>query len=154
MTTDIPAPSPVGAVGEPWEVFVERGKIREFAAAMQSDDPAYQGTDAVVPPTFLINAVQWAPPGVRVAVGFERKRLLHGEQEYIFHGDLPRAGDQLIAQERVLDRYAKPGKRGGEMKFAVVATEFRSPDGELIAEARATFIETAARATTTEEASK
>ena len=75
MTTDISAPSPVGAVSEPWEVFVERGKIREFAAAMQSDNPAYQGTDAVVPPTFLINAVQWAPPGVRVAVGFERKRF-------------------------------------------------------------------------------
>lgn len=49
MTTDISAPSPVGAVSEPWEVFVERGKIREFAAAMQSDNPAYQGTDAVVP---------------------------------------------------------------------------------------------------------
>ncbi|MCJ0949829.1 MaoC family dehydratase (plasmid) [Rhodococcus erythropolis] len=154
MTTDISAPSPVGAVSEPWEVFVERGKIREFAAAMQSDNPAYQGTDAVVPPTFLINAVQWAPPGVRVAVGFERKRLLHGEQEYIFHGDLPQAGDRMIAQERVLDRYAKPGKRGGEMKFAVVATEFRSPNGELIAEARATFIETAPRASAKQEASK
>ncbi|WP_216693507.1 FAS1-like dehydratase domain-containing protein [Dietzia psychralcaliphila] len=146
MTTA--TPSPVGAVGEPWEVFVERGKIREFAAAMQSDNPAYQGADAVVPPTFLINAVQWAPPGVRVTVGFERKRLLHGEQEYIFHGALPRAGDRLLAQERVLERYAKPGKRGGEMKFAVVATEFRSPAGELIAEARATFIETAPRAET------
>lgn len=143
MTTDTPAPSPVGAVGGTWDVFIERGKIRDFAAAMQSDNKAYDGPDAVVPPTFLVNAVQWAPPGVRVTVGFERKRLLHGEQEYIFYGPLPRAGDRLVAQERVLERYAKPGKRGGEMKFAVIATEFRSPGGELIAEARATFIETA-----------
>ncbi len=145
MTTESPTPAPVGTVGDSWEVFIERGKIREFAAAMQSDNEAYQGPEAVVPPTFLINAVQWAPPGARVTVGFDRKRLLHGEQEYIFHGELPRAGDKLIAQERVLDRYAKPGKRGGEMTFAVVATEFRSPEGALIAEARATFIQTAAR---------
>jgi hypothetical protein len=140
-----PEPSPVGTVGGEWEVHVERGKIREFAAAMQSENPAYQGPEAVIPPTFLITAAQWAPAGVRITLGFERKRLLHGEQEYIIHGAIPKAGDTLIARERVIDRYAKPGKRGGEMKFAVIATEFHSPEGELIAEARGTFIETAAK---------
>jgi hypothetical protein len=143
MTTTAPEASEVGATGTPFEVFVERGKIREFAAAMQSENPAYQGPGAVVPPTFLTTATSWAPPGSRVVVGFDRRRLLHGEQEYVFHGPLPRAGDTLIAQERLVDRYAKPGKRGGEMHFAVVVTEFRSPSGDLVAEARATFIQTA-----------
>ncbi len=131
--------------GQPWEVVVERGKIAEFAEAMLSDDPAYRGQDAIIPPTFLTSAARWAPPGVRVNVGFDRKRLLHGEQEYVFHGDLPVAGDVLTAQEKVVDRFSKPGKRGGEMRFATVVTEYRDTAGTLVAEARATLIETAAR---------
>jgi hypothetical protein len=128
-----------------WEVTVERGKIAEFADAMCSDNPAYRGPDAMIPPTFLTTAARWAPPGVRVSVGFDRKRLLHGEQEYVFHGPPPRAGDDLIANERIVDRFSKPGKRGGTMQFATVVTEYRSSDGTLVAEAKATFIETAAR---------
>jgi hypothetical protein len=133
------------SVGQPWEVVVERGKIAEFAEAMLSEDPAYRGPDAIVPPTFLTSAARWAPPGVRVNVGFDRKRLLHGEQEYIFHRELPRAGDVLTAQERVVERFSKPGKRGGTMKFATVVTEYRNGAGDLVAEAKATFIETAAK---------
>jgi hypothetical protein len=132
-------------VGQAWEVVVERGKIAEFAAATESDNPAYRGPDAIIPATFLTTAGRWAPPGARVDVGFDRKRLLHGEQEYVFHGTLPKAGDVLVARERIADRYTKPGKRGGEMRFATVVTEYRSADGELVAEARATYIERAAR---------
>jgi hypothetical protein len=132
-------------VGQPWEVVVERGKIAEFADAMLCEDAAYRGPDAIVPPTFLTSAARWAPPGVRVSVGFDRKRLLHGEQEFVFHADLPAAGDVLTAQEKVVERYSKPGKRGGEMRFATVVTEYRDATGTLVAEARATFIETAAR---------
>jgi hypothetical protein len=131
--------------GQAWEVIVERGKIAEFAVATESDDPAYRGPDAIIPPTFLTTAARWAPPGVRVSVGFDRKRLLHGEQEYIFHGVLPMAGDVLTARERIVDRFSKPGKRGGTMQFATVVTEYRGPDGTLVAEAKATFIETAPR---------
>jgi hypothetical protein len=134
----------VGAEGAEFELVVERGKIQEFAAAMQSDDPAYQGSGAIVPPTFLASAVLWAPPAARVAVGFDRRRLLHGEQEYVFHGPPPRAGQTLRAVERVVDRYEKPGRRGGQMRFAVVVTEYRDESGELVAEARATYIERAA----------
>ena len=129
----------------PWEMVIEQGKIREFAAAMQSDNPAYQGAEAIIPPTFLVNAAQWAPAGVRVNVGFERKRLLHGEQEYVFSGPPPKVGDVLVAQERIVDRYEKPGKRGGQMRFAVVVTDYRHRNGDLVAQAKATFIERAAK---------
>ena len=132
-------------VGQPWEVVVERGKIAEFADAMLSEDSAYRGPDAIIPPTFLTSAARWAPPGVRVDVGFDRKRLLHGEQEYTFHGELPAAGDVLTAQERIVERFSKPGKRGGTMRFATVVTEYRDVAGILVAEAKATFIETAAK---------
>jgi len=132
-------------VGQPWGVVVERGKIAEFADAMLSEDSAYRGPDAIIPPTFLTSAARWAPPGVRVDVGFDRKRLLHGEQEYTFHGELPAAGDVLTAQERIVERFSKPGKRGGTMRFATVVTEYRDVAGILVAEAKATFIETAAK---------
>jgi hypothetical protein len=131
--------------GQPWEVVVERGKIAEFADAMLCENPSYRGPDAVIPPTFLTSAGRWAPPGVRVDVGFDRRRLLHGEQEYIFHRGLPAAGEVLTAQERIVERFSKPGKRGGTMRFATVLTEYRDAQGVLVAEAKATFIETAAR---------
>lgn len=136
MSQDRPGPT--------FEVYLERGKIREFAAAMQSGNPAYQGEHAVIPPTFLTTAAQWAPPGARAQHGFERARLLHGEQEYVFHGPLPRAGQVLRASEHVAQRYEKQGKRGGTMRFAVVVTEFRDDSGRLVAEARSTLIERAA----------
>ena len=131
--------------GRPWEVVVERGKIAEFAEAMLSDEPAYRGPAAIIPPTFLTTAARWAPPGVRVNVGFDRKRLLHGEQEYTFHAEVPAAGDVLTARERIVERFSKPGKRGGQMRFATVVTEYRDAEGTLVAEAKATFIETAAK---------
>src|SRR6201986_2370011 len=81
--------SPVGTRGTDYEMVVERGKIAEFAAAMQSENPAYAGPGAVAPPTFLISSALWAPEGAAVDHGFDRKRLLHGEQEFIFHGSPP-----------------------------------------------------------------
>jgi hypothetical protein len=132
-----------GVKGPSFELPIERGKIREFAAAMQSESPAYQGPEAIVPPTFLTTFAQWAPPESRVQHGFDRARLLHGEQEYIFHGPLPRVGQVLTVTESVADRYEKEGKRGGTMRFAVLVTEYRDEAGELVAEARMTVIERA-----------
>jgi hypothetical protein len=135
--------SPVGTRGPDYEMVVERGKIAEFAAAMQSQNPAYAVPGAIAPPTFLISASLWAPDGAAVDVGFDRRRLLHGEQEFIFHGPPPRAGQALTVSDQIVDRYEKPGKRGGLMRFAVVVTEYRGEDGALVAEARRTLIETA-----------
>ncbi|MCU4183447.1 MaoC family dehydratase N-terminal domain-containing protein [Acidiferrimicrobium sp. IK] len=123
--------------------MVERGKIREFAAAMQTANPAYDGEDAVAPPTFLASVALWTPEGTRPDAGFDRKRLLHGEQEYVFHGPLPRAGDHLQVEFRIGRRYEKEGRRGGTMRFAVLVTEFRDAEGNLVAEQRSTVVETA-----------
>ena len=129
-----------------YEFPVEWGKIREFATAAMSDNPAYQAPDAVVPPTFLIAAANfWAAPaddpGARL--GFDMRRVLHAEEEYIFHGPPPRAGETLVASARLGERYEKEGKRGGRMRFAVLVTEFRDRSGVLAAERRTTVVETA-----------
>ena len=131
--------------GEPYTVEVERGKIREFARATKARDGSYfDDPQPTAPPTFLSSAAFWATPESMAldASQVNWARILHGEQEYVFHGPPPRAGQTLTAQQRVEDRYEKQGRRGGTMRFFVIVTEFRTPDGELVAEGRATVIET------------
>lgn len=137
--------SKVGIHDEPATMPLERGKIREFAKACKCDDPAYlDAAEPVVPPTFLTTVNFWmdASPSLRSQVGIDLRRLLHGAQEYVFHGPPPRAGTDLTFQTRVDAIYEKQGKRGGTMTFVDMVTELRDADGTLVAEARSTAIET------------
>lgn len=137
--------SAVGTTGDAYSLMVERGKIREFARATMSSHPAYlDDPSPVSPPTYLMTSAFWAPPGSspRSKVKMDLRRLLHGEQEFIFHGPPPRAGTKLTAQDRIAEIYEKEGKRGGTMTFMVVVTEYRDESGQLVAEARSTAIET------------
>ena len=129
-----------------FEVRVEHGKIREFARAAMSTDPAYQGADPVSPPTFLTTAGffwQTAESKAAAVHGLDPQRTLHAEQEYIFHGEPPRAGQVLTVTARIADRFEKEGRRGGSLTFVKVVTEFRDADGTLVAEQRSTAVETA-----------
>lgn len=142
--------SAIGATDEPFEMVVERGKVREFAIACKSHHPDYlDDPHPVMPPTFLTTTAFWSPPGQSVfsKVKMDLRRLLHGGQEYRFHGPPPRAGTKLTVQTRVEDIYEKEGKRGGTMTFVVTVTEFRDSRGTLVAEARSTAIETGKAAT-------
>ncbi len=137
--------SKIGLTDEEAVLPVERGKIREFARACMSDNVEYvDGRTPVSPPTFLttMNFLMSAESSPLAQVGLDLRRLLHGAQEYVFHGPPPRAGDELTFQTRVEEIYEKEGKRGGAMTFVVTVTEFRDPDGSLVAEARSTAIET------------
>jgi hypothetical protein len=137
----------VGLSGEPFRMTVELGKIREFARATKSQHPAYDGAPGacpVTPGTFLQTAVFWQGQESNPWHGLPRnnERLLHGEQEFVFHGEPPRAGTVLTGVSRIDKRYEKPGRRGGIMIFTETVTEFRDDTGQLVAEARGTAIET------------
>jgi hypothetical protein len=139
--------SAVGRIGKPFEIPLERGKIREFARATFSANPSYvEDLAPVAPPTFLTTMMFWstAESNPWSAVGMDQRRGLHAEQEYIFHGPPPQAGTVLTAQSRIESITTKQGRRGGEMTFVVQVTEFRDPSGRLVAEARLTGVETAA----------
>lgn len=145
--------SAVGTTDDPFTMSVERGKIREFARATMSSQSDYlESPVPVIPPTFLTNVSFWSPPGrsVFAKVKMDLRRLLHGGQEYTFHGPPPTAGTELSVQTRVDEIYEKAGKRGGLMTFVVTVTEFRDAAGLLVAEARSTAIETAKPATSGE----
>jgi hypothetical protein len=135
----------VGRTGDPFEMDLERGKIREFARAIFSTSPSYLDDPApVVPPTFLTTMIFWSGPDSDPwpAAQVDQSRGLHAEQEYVFHGPPPRAGTRLTAQSRIESISTKPGRRGGELTFVVMVTEFRDPSGRLVAEARLTGVET------------
>lgn len=129
-----------------YEIPLERGKIREFALATRATNEAYDSVHPVTPPTFLTTAMMaWEPagePGV-YDLGFDLTRLLHGEEEYVFHGPPPHGGQTLTVESRVGDRYEKEGRRGGRMRFAKVIHEFRDADGQLVVEQISTMVETA-----------
>ncbi|MGW6460672.1 FAS1-like dehydratase domain-containing protein [Streptomyces sp. NPDC055078] len=124
---------------------IELGKIREFSRAVKSRHPAHKGAAPVIPPTFLVSSrTLWEPAAESgiAKLGFDMRRILHGEEEYVFHGPLPRAGQTLTCESKVVETYEKPGKRGGSMRFGVVVTEFRDESGALVVEARSTLVET------------
>jgi hypothetical protein len=138
----------LGAVGVPFAMDVERGKIHEFARAVRASDPAYFTGDAPpIPPTFLTTMFFWeelvAGSNPWALVNMDQKRGMHAEQEYVFYGPPPRAGTKLTCQSRIAEIYEKEGRRGGNLVFAVMVTELRDETGKLVAEARLTGVETA-----------
>jgi hypothetical protein len=140
-------PEALGRQGQPFELDVERGKVREFARAVRATHPAFfDGDRPVSPPTFLTTMFFWehdvAEANPWSAVKMDPRRGMHAEQEYVFFGPPPRAGTRLHCRSRITDVYEKQGKRGGTLRFAVMVTEFRDGDGRLVAEARLTGVET------------
>jgi N-terminal half of MaoC dehydratase len=131
---------------EVFEIDVERGKIREFARATLSRNPAYlEGRTPVSPASFLMTTAFWGGGITKIMddLGLDLTRLLHGGQEFTFHGPPPRAGTRLVGEMRVDADYTKEGRRGGAMRFVEVVTEYRDEANALVAEARNTLIETA-----------
>ena len=125
-------------------------RTREDPASSHSrpgrDHPAYlEAERPVIPPTFLTTTFFWqtgdADPWP--AVQLDQQRGLHAEQEFTFFGPPPRAGTRLTCQSRITDVYTKTGRRGGELTFAVMVTEFRDETGRLVAQATLTGVETA-----------
>lgn len=146
MTAAAPAPEDlVGRTGEPFEFVVEKGKIMEFARATKADNSAYfDGAHPVSEATFLMASAHWTNEKSNALYGvpMDLKNVLHGEQEFVFYGEPPRAGTELTGQMRVENVFTKAGKRGGDMRFTVTVTEFRDRSGKLVAESRTTRIET------------
>ncbi|MCE7884539.1 MAG: MaoC family dehydratase [Actinobacteria bacterium ATB1] len=136
---------------EIWKV--EEGKVREFANALGFDDPRCTDLEAaraagleglLAPPTFATASTFWmrgAPP-LRKAQ-FDRKRVLHGEQEFVYHRPLV-SGMVLEGTPEIVDVKQKEGKRGGMMTF--VTTEIlwcERESGEPVVSTLSTILETA-----------
>jgi hypothetical protein len=138
-------PTAKGATGTPFTLDVERGKVIEFARAIQARHPDHLAEDAVIPPTFLTTQLFWeklsdgSNPWALVQMSEERG--MHAEQEYIFHGPPPRAGQRLHAVSTIRDISEKTSRSGHRLIFVKMATEYRDDTGKLVAEAILTGVE-------------
>ncbi len=135
----------VGLEGDPFELVVELGKVREFARATHAEDPVYaRSSEPAIMPTFLASAAHWAPHerALLERIPGEPSRRLHGEQEFTFPGAPPRAGDRLRGRSRIDAAYEREGRRGGRLRFYVLETTFRDERDAVVAVARTTVVET------------
>ena len=139
--------SSIGSEGTEFDLFVEHGKVREFARATHAAHPShFRGEPQFPPATFLTTTLFWqeltegANPWTKVKI--DPARGMHAEQEYVFYGPPPAAGTRLKCRSRIESVYEKEGRRGGKLTFAVMVTEFRDSTGKLVAEARLTGVET------------
>jgi acyl dehydratase len=134
-----------GLEGLPYEVPVERGKIREFARATKaSDERFWSGQPPFPPPTFLVTNAFWVRPGswVLERADLDWAKLLSGGSEFTFDGPPLHAGENLTATQKVEEVYRKRGRRGGNMMFVVFTITFRRADGSVAARERHTTIQT------------
>jgi len=104
----------VGMVFPPYSFAVERGKIREFAAAIGDMKDIYldpekavrEGyADVAAPPTFGTVIDLWAGPGfinLSQKLKLNLVKVLHGQHEYEYLGDIV-AGDVLTATMTLAD---------------------------------------------------
>jgi len=137
------------------EMEIEKGKVIEFANAIQNENPIYRDEDAArekgyetipAPPTFLMTKQfpryrpERIPEGMPFDLGFETARVLHGEQEFEY--DRPvYVGDVLTGVSTLTDVYQRDGREGGVMTFAIIETKYHNQDDEYVALDRMTIIE-------------
>lgn len=130
----------------PFEVEIERGRLRAFAAATASTDPVYTDLEAAktaghrdlpVPPTFFFSMDLEAPDplGYVEELGIDLRTVLHGEQTFDYH-QMVHAGDIVRLSSSIVDVFTK---KGGALEFLVKKTEFTRAD-ELVAEATTVIV--------------
>jgi Acyl dehydratase len=123
-----PATSPYEVTG---------AKIAEFAAALgEPDNPAYQGTDAIAPPTFavVLAGAAWASLFADPELELSLARTVHVDQRFGWHRPL-RRGDEVTAQLRI----EKVRARGGSA-FITIAVELATIAGDPVVVATSTLL--------------
>lgn len=138
------------AWSEPFDVPVERGKIREIARAAGLLDASYQDDERPpAPPAFFYGAaylfgVTWERPGDSPLgdAPIDPGSLLHAEEEVAFPGPPPRAGDALTARTRLESVEEKTSRSSGHtLRFVRATTEFRDAAGAVVATSHTTAVQ-------------
>lgn len=137
----------IGYTSPPFTTEVERGRLRFFAQAIGETDPIYTDEAAAraaghpslpVPPTFFfcLEMDRRAPYGWFEDLGIELAKVLHGEQQFVYHR-LAHAGDRLRFDSTVVDLYER---KGGLLEFVVQDNLITNQRGERVAEFRRTLV--------------
>jgi len=134
----------VGRESTPVVLDVERGHIRRFVEAVGDTNPIYVDEAAAraaghpripAPPTFAIALRANDPRG---GIDIDWRKLLHGEQEFVFARPLY-AGDRLTIVGRIAAADVKE-TRSGIMDVMVLETVATDGDGARVFTARSTVL--------------
>ena len=137
----------IGHTLAPFEVDVEKGRLRFFAQATGQTDPVYLDEAAAraaghpglpVPPSFLfcLEMESPDPAAIRKLLGLDYRRLLHGEQGFSYHR-MAYAGDRLRFEQRIDDIY---DKKDGALEFVRRLTRVSNQRGEPVADLRSVTV--------------
>lgn len=129
-------------------IAVEKGRLRFFAKAIGETNPIYLDEATAraaghrslpVPPTFLfcLEIDAFDSIGTAALTGLDAARILHGEQEFIYHA-MSYAGDVLTFDIKITDVYEK---KGGALDFLVKETRVTDQSGRHIADLRGTVVQ-------------
>jgi len=132
----------IGRTWPPFEVEIDKSRLRLFAKAIGETRPEYLDEAAarqagyrslLAPPTFANCLAADDPAGFAYLedLGIPMARMLHGEQTLVYHAPLC-AGDRVSVSRRVADIY---DKRNGALEFVrFEMTVRRVEDQVLLAE--------------------
>lgn len=136
----------IGRPLSPTTFEVERGKIREFAAAIGDENPIYQDlaaaqaagyADLPIPPTFPTTFGFWGKKAKDAPVedlGFPFARVLHGEEEYTYLAPIY-PGDTVTGVRTLLNVEEKQGK-SGTMEIGTLEIVYKNQHGEEVLRVR------------------
>ena len=130
----------IGVGGPEFDFPIELGKVREFANALCAHHPAYlEGKNPVIPPTYpVVAGYLWGymleePGDTPIAeLDMDSAMSLDAEQEFVYYGPPPRAGDDLVARTWIDDIWEKAGRRGGTLTFYRMRSDYRDAGGRLV----------------------
>ncbi len=134
-------PAHLGRSFGPYTVTVERAQIRRFAETLALPERVYYDEaaaraaglpDLPAPPTLATCYGLWANSALLAeleALGAPLLRLLHGEQNYVYHAPVI-AGDTLTGAPAIAALVRKEGRRG-PFQVLTLETRWRNQRGEL-----------------------
>ncbi len=114
-------PSYEGRAFPPVSYTIERNKLGEFLRAIGEDNPAYEGDDPPLPPTFATMVMFWGGGGLECVlkqIGIDIQNVLHGEQGYEYLSPAY-VGDTITGTTRISRVYERAG-----MQFVEFLTDY------------------------------
>ncbi len=137
----------VGREYAPFEVAVEKGRLRFFAKAIGADDPVYTDegaaraagyADLPAPPTFAFSITMDAGQSFNVLEDMEipLPKAVHGAQGFTYHKPII-AGDVISGQQKISKIYEK---KGGALLFIETEIELSNQNGERVCDLHSTIV--------------
>jgi len=137
----------IGKSYPPFEVEVEKGRLRLFATAVGATDPVYTDestaraagyTDLPAPPTYAFSVAMDGGQSFNVLEDMDipLTKVVHGHQGFVYHRPIC-AGDVIGSHQTVRNVYEK---KGGALMFIEAEITLTNQRGEHVCDLQSTIV--------------